>query len=30
MNRNQEARRYVSVGIGRSEIAARMSAFYSG
>ncbi len=30
VNRNQEARRYVSVGVGRSEIAARMSAFYSG
>lgn len=29
-NRNQEARRYISIGIGRSEIAARMSAFYSG
>ena len=29
-NRNKEAHRYVSVGVGRSEIAARMSAFYSG
>jgi CRP-like cAMP-binding protein len=27
-NRNQEARRFLSIGIGRSEIAARMSAFY--
>lgn len=30
VNRNREARRYISVGVGRSEIAARMSAFYSG
>jgi len=29
-SRNQQARRYISVGVGRSEIAARMSAFYSG
>jgi CRP-like cAMP-binding protein len=29
-SRNQEARRTISVGIGRAEIAARMSAFYSG
>ena len=27
-NRNQEARRFLSIGIGRSELAARMSAFY--
>jgi CRP/FNR family cyclic AMP-dependent transcriptional regulator len=30
VNRNREAGRYLSVGIGRAEIAARMSAFYSG
>ena len=30
VSRNQEARRYVSPGLGRSEIAARMTAFYSG
>jgi CRP-like cAMP-binding protein len=30
VNRNKEAHRYISVGVGRSEIAARMSAFYSG
>jgi CRP/FNR family transcriptional regulator, cyclic AMP receptor protein len=30
VNRNQEARRYISVGVGRSEVAARMTAFYSG
>lgn len=29
MNRNKEARRYISVGVGRAEIAARMTAFYS-
>lgn len=29
VNRNREAGRYVSVGVGRAEIAARMSAFYS-
>ena len=27
-NRNQDARRFLSIGIGLSEIAARMSAFY--
>ena len=27
-SRNREARRFLSVGIGRSEIAARMTAFY--
>lgn len=27
-NRNQEARRFLSIGIGRTELAARMSAFY--
>ena len=29
-NRSQDARRHMSVGIGRAEIAARMTAFYSG
>jgi CRP-like cAMP-binding protein len=27
-NRNRESRRFLSIGIGREEIAARMSAFY--
>ena len=27
-NRNQEARRFLSIGVGRSELAARRSAFY--
>ncbi|MCB1502709.1 MAG: cyclic nucleotide-binding domain-containing protein [Bauldia sp.] len=30
VSRNHEARRAISVGMGRTEIAARMSAFYSG
>lgn len=30
VNRNKEAHRYISVGVGRNAIAARMSAFYSG
>jgi CRP-like cAMP-binding protein len=29
-NRNAETRRHISIGIGRAEIAARMTAFYSG
>jgi CRP-like cAMP-binding protein len=29
-SRNQDARRYMSVGVGRAEIVARMTAFYSG
>ncbi len=29
-NRNKEAKRWISVGVGRAEIAARMTAFYSG
>jgi CRP/FNR family cyclic AMP-dependent transcriptional regulator len=30
VNRNREAHRYISAGVGREAIAARMSAFYSG
>ena len=29
VNRSNEARRWLSVGVGRAEIAARMTAFYS-